>query len=73
MIRHAMLSQFMELFPESRQSESCFLIPLPIEIFHFVDLKVEVIKEFSFSLRNAFQKLGVCIEQGSPRAFKAIK
>ncbi len=61
-VRHAMLRQFMELFLESRQSENCFLIPLAIEIFHFVDLKVEEIKELSFGFGKAFEKPRVCIK-----------
>ena len=70
MVRHAMLCQFMELFLVSRQSENCFLIPLAIEVFHFIDLKVEVLKELSFAFGNTFEKPRVRIKRRSPSAFK---
>jgi len=73
MVCHTMLRQFLELFLESRQSENCFLIPLAIEIFHFVDLKVEVIKKLSFGFGNAFEKPRICIKRWSRSAFKEIE
>lgn len=57
-----MLRQFMELCFEGRHSFKCFLIPLAIEIFHFVNLKVKAIKEPSFRFGDAFEELRVGIK-----------